>query len=115
MKKSIVIIWMCLLSSFSFGAGHVTDAKIETLYCGYVGTYEMCSITFNKPIEDKDQCHTNATERMQFKPDTSIGQAILSVALAAQAAQKYVNVRSTGQCTIISGFPDVNWVTIKND
>ncbi len=50
---------------------------------------------------------------MQFKVDTDIGKAILSVALSAQATQKSVNVYSTGSCTIFNGLADVNWITIK--
>lgn len=113
MNLKLRLLPLALLTPFySFGAGHVIDAKITSLYCGYVEVHQMCSITFNKPIQNKDACHTGS-ERMQLKPDTEIGKAMLSIALAAQVAQKNVNVYSTGKCTIFNGFADVNWVTIR--
>lgn len=114
-KYTLFILTFLFLPNYAFSVGHVIDAKITTVYCGYVGTYEMCSVTFDKPIEDLDSCHTlTNSQRMQFKPDTAIGNAILSIALTAHATQKNVNVYSTGRCDIHDGLSDVNWITIKN-
>ena len=113
MKKIITLLFAGLLPLHATAAGYVTNAKITSLYCGYVNSYKTCSITFDKPIINKDACHTGS-ERMQFQPNTDIGKAMLSVALAAQATKQNVEVYSTGSCTIYPGFADVNWITIQS-
>ena len=117
MRKTITsLVLLYLFSAYAFGVGHVINAKITTVYCGYPGTYDMCSLTFSKPIESLDACHTLVnSQRMQFKPDTAIGKAILSIALTAHSTQKNVDVYSTGGCTIYTGLSDVNWITIKDN
>ncbi len=108
-----MVIFGSLISLNAYAVGHVIDAKIESVYCGYPSSHQMCSVTFSKPIIDKDSCHTSS-ERMQFKVDTDIGKALLSIALSAHATQKNVDVYSTGSCTVYNGLADVNWITIKN-
>ncbi|KZN38100.1 hypothetical protein N474_01485 [Pseudoalteromonas luteoviolacea CPMOR-2] len=110
--SSILSLVMILFSTDAFSASHVYNAKITSLYCGYIGTTENCSIKFDKPILQKDACHTSA-ERMHFKVNTDLGKALLALALAAQASKKNVDVFSTGQCTIAPNIVDVNWIEIK--
>ena len=110
--KILMCATLMLLNAKVLAAGHVTDALIKTLYCGYFGAYEMCSITFDKPIEEKDSCHTNK-DRMQFKVDSDIGKALLSVALTANASGKKVEVYSRGTCTIHPKIADLDWIKIK--
>ncbi len=95
-------------------AGHVRDATIISVYCGYEGTYNMCSVAFDKPITTKDTCHTINSSRMQFKADGTIGGSLLSLALTAHTTQKKVHVYSTGECTIYNGLADIQYIEIIN-
>jgi len=115
MRKILSAI-LVLLPSIAFGVGHVDNVKIESVYCGYAGTHDMCSVKFydSETILDKDTCHTLNAKRMQFKGNTAMGQTLLTIAMTAFSANKPVDVYSTGSCTIYAGLPDVNWITIKN-
>ncbi|MGS2717220.1 hypothetical protein ACVBE9_03535 [Eionea flava] len=112
--KSIVLVSLFLFSLQANAVGHVRDATISSVYCGYQDVHNMCSITFDKAIVDKDACHTINVDRMQFRGDGSMGGALLSIALAAQATQQKVHIYSTGKCTIYNGLADINFITITN-
>ncbi len=112
---SILVVASLLFPLNILAKGYVKDTKITSIYCGYPSSFEMCSITFDKPIIAKDDCHTLAAERMQFKPDTAIGKAVLSIALSAQATQQKVDIHSTGTCNIYSGIADMNRINIKSN
>lgn len=116
MKFKVLLLILSLgMSPVAFCVGHVNDVKITSVYCGYPDTYNMCSVEFDTEILERDTCHTmiNA-KRMQFKADTEIGKALLSIALTAHASQKNVDIYSTGKCTIYSGLSDINFIKIKS-
>lgn len=110
----VIILFFILFPFQVSAAGHVIDAKITSVYCGYEGTYNMCSVVFDKVIIDKDSCHTINSNRMQFKGNGEMGGSLLSIALAAYMAHKKVNIYSTGSCTVYNGLADVKFIEVKN-
>ena len=108
-------IFALLIPSQAFSAtGHVNDATITGLYCGYDGSFNMCSVLFNKTIvgADPDGCNTITANRMQFKGDTDMGKAILAVALTAYTTQKLVTIHSTGLCDVYPGLLDIRYIEL---
>jgi len=116
MKKFIASsIFALLIPSQAFSAtvnGHVNNATITGLYCGFEGSYNMCSVLFNKTIEDADPCNTIPANRMQFRGDTNMGKAILAVALTAYTTKNLVTIHSTGLCDVYKGLSDVNYIEL---
>ena len=116
MNRILLMISLLAFSSLSFAVSHVSNAKIKSAYCGYEGTFDMCSIEFEDDVVIKtpDNCYTipNAN-RMQFKSNTETGKAILSIALSALAADKNVDVYGTGKCEIYPGLSDINYIIIR--
>lgn len=114
MKFKFFIPLFILLPFQVSAVGHVKDAVIISIYCGYENVYDMCSISFDKPIVDKDLCHTNNSSRMQFKGNGTMGNSLLSMALTAHSTGKRVHVYSTGACTVYNGLADVQYIEIRN-
>lgn len=108
-----IILLIFSLSAYS-ETGNVQGAKITSVYCGYFDERNMCSMEFDKAIDDRDECNTIIANRMQFKVDTEIGKSILSIALVAHSTQKSVKVYSTGLCDVYGGLSDVNYIEIIN-
>ncbi|KZN58366.1 hypothetical protein JL49_20380 [Pseudoalteromonas luteoviolacea] len=95
---------------------HVKDAVIESVYCGYVDTYNMCSILFTADTTlhgQEGSCHTLPAKRMQFKGDTPMGSSLLSLALTAHTTKARVDVYARSNCSIYPGLSDVDFITIK--
>lgn len=114
--KKIMFLLVLIASGAANAVVHVKDAVIESVYCGYVDTYDMCSVLFTSDTVMHGQegsCHTLAAKRMQFKGDTPMGQALLSLALTAHATKAKVDVYARENCTIYPGLSDVNFITIK--
>ncbi|TMP24660.1 hypothetical protein CWB99_21875 [Pseudoalteromonas rubra] len=114
--KYIIFALTLVVSGTANAAVHVRDALIESVYCGYVDTYDMCSILFTSDTvlhEKEGSCHTLPAKRMQFKVDTPIGQSLLSLALTAYSTKARVEVYARDKCTIYPGLSDVNFITIK--
>ncbi|QPB85625.1 hypothetical protein CWC22_021690 [Pseudoalteromonas rubra] len=108
---------LCIIASCSANAVvHVKDAVIESVYCGYVDTYDMCSVLFTSDTVMhglEGSCHTLPAKRMQFKGDTPMGKTLLSLALTAYTTKVKVDVYAREKCTIYPGLSDVNFITLK--
>ncbi|WP_155734482.1 hypothetical protein [Pseudoalteromonas luteoviolacea] len=114
--KYMLMTLALIASGYANAAVHVKDAQIESIYCGYVDTYDMCSILFTSDTvlhEQEGSCHTLPSKRMQFKGDTAMGKSLLSLALAAHTTKARVDVYATGKCSIYPGLSDVNYITVK--
>lgn len=44
MKLKLTVLFVLLLPLHTYATGHVTNALITSVYCGYEGTYNMCSV-----------------------------------------------------------------------
>ena len=108
---------MCAVVNAADGPGNVSDTLIKKVYCGYVEGNNMCSIVFDKPIQNKASCANNASStvsyRMQFQLNDEIGKALLSLALTAYTTGKSVNISSTGFCNIFSGLSDLDLIELN--
>ncbi len=103
-----------LLLTFPAHSAQVLDAKITSIYCGYPESYQMCSVAFDKAIEQRDSCNTITANRMQFSINSDTGKSLLSLGLTAYTTQKSVNVYSTGACTVYQGLSDIQYIELIN-
>lgn len=116
MKKLInisVLFMAALISANSWAVGLVQNTKITQIYCGYFNDSNMCSIYFDKEIDDSPFCHKANRQRMQIKTDDETGKAILSLALTAYAMQKPVDIRGKGKCLVWHDTEDMNMLHMK--
>ncbi|MBQ4811518.1 hypothetical protein J8M20_09220 [Pseudoalteromonas luteoviolacea] len=114
--KYMLVTAALIASGYANAVVHVKDAQIESVYCGYVDTYDMCSILFTADTVlhgQEGSCHTLPAKRMQFKGDTAMGKSLLSLALAAHTTKARVDVYARDKCSIYPGLSDVNFITIK--
>ncbi|SMF57439.1 hypothetical protein SAMN02745866_03673 [Alteromonadaceae bacterium Bs31] len=91
------LLMSLFLMSLGVSAGEVT-AKIKYIQVNVIaGTKDIVVVKFESEPINRPPCATD--DRMIVKLDTEAGRAVLSMALAAKAADRAIYMRGTGDCT----------------
>ncbi len=105
MKKLIVVLVGCLISSAVFARGQATNLIVESVRIdksgfGYV---EFSSDLVAQSSTTLPECGTMYPKALAFDTNTEGGKAILSVVLMADATKEKIFARGANECTVYPG------------
>ena len=107
MEKLVSLIF-AFLSCFASATS--TQSKIEFVQVNNSESNPVASIKLSTPASTRPECASS--NKLVFNPATPIGSSILSIAMAAKAAEREIFVFGTDNCSLTGDKETIAYIRL---